>query len=56
MKPVNYKCNECWFTTKRASQKAWMKSYCTITGRDARLYRVRKFLRSKHKRDRMAGR
>lgn len=42
MKPKPYRCNKCGAILMRDSSKAWFKSICSLTGKDARLYRVTK--------------
>lgn len=36
-----YRCRHCGKTVKRESAKQWIKSYCTATGKNVRLWRVR---------------
>lgn len=36
-----YKCKHCGKTTKRASDKQWIKSYCDEIGKDVRLMLVK---------------
>jgi len=38
--PVKYRCPECKKVVDRASEKAWVKSYCEEAGRTVRLQRV----------------
>jgi hypothetical protein len=41
-KPEAYRCNACQETLKRDYQgRRWVKSFCTKTGKNARLYRVK---------------
>ena len=34
-----YECKQCGKTVLRQSQKGWIRSYCSTTGRTARIWR-----------------
>jgi len=36
-----YRCKHCGKVVLRLSTKAWIKSYCELTGKDVRLVRVK---------------
>ena len=38
---TTYFCRHCGATVKRDSDKAWMKSYCSIIGKTVRIVRRR---------------
>lgn len=46
---TSYRCRHCGKTVKRDSIKAWIKSYCSETGKDVRLQRVENSGAVRHK-------
>lgn len=36
---TRYRCPQCRQIHRRASRKAWIKTYCSVTGKNTRLIR-----------------